>query len=101
MSVADFRNQLAEPINRVIYQGERVVLERRGKDVAAVVSMDDLRRLEAMEDASDVKAASKARKEKGAVPLEKIIADLGLSARQSKGGKRARRAVKTKARRDH
>jgi prevent-host-death family protein len=98
MSVVDFRNQLAEPINRVMYQGERVVLERRGKGVAAVVSMDDLRRLEAMEDAADLKAALKARKEKGAVPLEKIMAELGLRAHQTKGRKKARSRAKNAAR---
>lgn len=78
MSIVDFRNQLAEPINRVAYQGERVILERRGKGVAALVSMDDLALLEKLEDESDVKAARAALKEQGLIPFEKVKAELGL-----------------------
>ena len=40
--------------------------------------MEDLELLNALEDRADVKAALKARKEKGAVPLEKIKARLGM-----------------------
>jgi prevent-host-death family protein len=74
IDVAEIRNGLADVLNRVAYQGERVVLERRGKGVAAIVSMDDLALLEAMEDREDTKAAGKAlaelkRKPGKAVPL--------------------------------
>jgi len=79
MSLVDFREQMAEPINRVAYQGARVVLERRGKGVAALVSMQDLQTLETLEEAQDIKAARKARKEKGAIPLADIKAELGLA----------------------
>ena len=92
MSLVNFRNQLAEPINRVMYQGERIVLERHGKGVAVVVSMDDLKTLEALEDAADVKAAKRARKETGEVSLETIKAEMGLSARLRKAGKSLRRS---------
>jgi hypothetical protein len=54
------------------------VLKRRAKGVAAVVSMEDLKLLEELEDRADVRAALKARKEKGAVPLEKVMARLGM-----------------------
>ena len=40
--------------------------------------MEDLALLEAAEDRADVKAALRARKEKGAVPLEKIKSRLGM-----------------------
>ena len=78
MSLVNFRETMADPINRVLYQGERIVLERHGKGVAVVVSMDDLQTLEALEDAADVKAAKKARKEKGEVSLETIKAEMGM-----------------------
>lgn len=78
MSIVDFRNQLAEPINRVAYQGERLVLERRGKGIAALVSMEDLALLEKLEDESDLKAARAALKERGEIPFEKVKAELGL-----------------------
>jgi hypothetical protein len=40
----------------------------------ALVSMDDLNLLEELESRADLKAALKARKEKGGVPLERIKA---------------------------
>ncbi len=78
MNIVDVRENLAEVINRVAYAGDRVILRRRSKSVAAVVSMEDLALLQALEDQADVKAAIKARKEKGAVPLEKVKARLGM-----------------------
>jgi prevent-host-death family protein len=78
MKVADIRNNLADAINRVAYAGERIVLERRGKGVAALVSVEDLALLQRLEDEADVKAAKKALKEKGEVPLEKILDRLGM-----------------------
>ena len=78
IGVADIRANLADVINRVAYGGERIVLQRRGKQVLAVVPMEDLELLNTMEDRADVKAALKARKEKGGVPLEKIKARLGM-----------------------
>ncbi len=78
VGVHEIRANLAEVINRVAYGGERVILERRKKPVLALVSMEDLELLNALEDRADVKAALKARKEKGAVPLEKIKARLGM-----------------------
>ncbi len=78
MNIVDVRENLAEVINRVAYAGDRVILRRRSKSVAAVVSMEDLALLQALEDQADVKAAIKARKEKGAVPLEKVKARLRM-----------------------
>ena len=78
VNIVDARNNLAEVINRVAYAGDRVILRRRSKSVAAVVSMEDLALLQALEDQADVNAAIKARKEKGAVPLEKVKARLGM-----------------------
>jgi prevent-host-death family protein len=69
MNMVEVRDNLSEVINRVAYGGERVVLKRRTKGVAAVVSMEDLKLLEELEDRADVKAAQKARKEKGGITL--------------------------------
>lgn len=81
LSIVTFREQM---INRVAYQGERVVLERRGKGVAALVSMEDLAMLEAMENDADVRAARKAMKEKGSIPWEQVKAELGVATTKSK-----------------
>jgi prevent-host-death family protein len=78
INIVDARSRLADTINRVTAGGERVVLERRGKGVAALVSMQDLELLEAMEDQRDLRAARRARREKGSVPISQIKARLGM-----------------------
>jgi prevent-host-death family protein len=76
--IAELRNSLGEAVNRAAYGGERVILTRRGKGVVALVSLDDLALLEALEDQEDLRAALKARKEVGGVPLETVKARLGM-----------------------
>jgi prevent-host-death family protein len=46
---ADVKAHFSEFINRVAYGSERLVVLRRGKPVAALVSLEDLRRLEVLE----------------------------------------------------
>ncbi len=48
VGVHEIRSNLAEVINRVAYGGERVVLQRRSKPVAAVVSIEDLELLNSL-----------------------------------------------------
>jgi len=83
ISIVELRNNISDTLNRVAYQGERVVLERRGKGLAAIVSMDDLALLEATEDREDVKAARRAlaemkRKGNTGIPLEEVKERLGM-----------------------
>ena len=54
---------IAVAINRVSYGGERVLFARHGKPVAALISADDLALLQRLEDADDIRAATKALKE--------------------------------------
>jgi len=46
------REEFGTMVNRVAYGGEWIVFERRGKDLAALVPVDDLRRLEALDAAA-------------------------------------------------
>ncbi len=83
MGIAEIRNNMADTLNRVAYQGERVILERRGKGVAAIVSMEDLALLEALEDREDVKAARRVlaemkRKGEQPIPWEQLKQQMGL-----------------------
>ncbi len=83
IGVADLRNRMADLLNRVAYQGERVVLERRGKGVAAIVSMDDLALLETMEDRDDLRAARRALAEmkrtgEKPIPWDEVKKECGL-----------------------
>ncbi len=77
-SVNDVRNDFAETLNRVRSKGERVLVERRGTGVAALVPVEDLELLQELEDRIDLAAARKALKEAGRIPWEKVKKDLGL-----------------------
>ena len=73
------REQLAEILNDVAGRGDRVILHRHGKDVAAVISVDDLALLEALEDRYDVEAARAALAESPErVSWEDLKKTLGL-----------------------
>jgi prevent-host-death family protein len=66
------RQNFADIINRAAYGGERIVVHRRKKPVAAVVPIEDLELLERLEDEIDVAAARKALKEPGTISWEAI-----------------------------
>ena len=79
IAVANVRKNFSDALNRVAYGKERLVLKRRGKGVAAIVPMEDLEAIEAMEDKIDLAMARKALKEKGKpIPWEKAKKQLGL-----------------------
>jgi len=73
------RDSFSETLNRVAYKGERIVLERHGKPVAALVSVEDLALLESLEDRLDVQAVLAARDEPGSVPYEEVRRKAGLA----------------------
>ena len=60
IGVSDARDHLSEVVDRVRYTHERVVLTKRGKDVGAIVSIEDLKLLEMLEDQIDIDMARKA-----------------------------------------
>lgn len=83
-AVSKAREDLSEMVNRVAYAGERVVLERHGKKVAALIGIEDLALLERLEDERDLKAARRAlarAKARGEKPIawKKVKKELGLS----------------------
>jgi prevent-host-death family protein len=79
LSTTRARRELADLVNRVAYSGERIVLERRGKDVMALVSVDDLKLLEKIEDEIDLREARKRLRDgEDLVPWEDVKAKLGL-----------------------
>ena len=60
--------ELLGSLQRVVDDGERVVVDRSGKSVAAIVPMEDLELLRRIEDMLDNEAAIEAREEPGRVP---------------------------------
>lgn len=79
LSTTKARGAFSDIINRVSYGGERIVLERRGKDVVAMVPVEDLNLIEELEDRMDLaEAMRRLREEPETIPWEKVKARLGL-----------------------
>jgi len=81
MSATKIRENFAEALNQVAYGGERIIIQRRNRGIAALVHIDDLKAIEAIEDKIDIEEAKKAIKEaekKGWIPWEQVKAELGL-----------------------
>jgi prevent-host-death family protein len=81
VNTVDARAQFSEIINRAAFGKERVTLTRRGKEIVAVVPIEDVKLLEALEDKVDLEEARAAlaeAKKKGTVSWERIKKELGL-----------------------
>lgn len=81
VTTVDARKQISEIINRAAFGKERITLTRRGKEIAALVPIEDMKLLEALEDRIDLEEARAAlaeSKKKGTVSWEKIKRELGL-----------------------
>ena len=75
------RDSFADTLNRVSYSKERIVIRRHGKELAALVPIEDLRFLEELEDRLDLEEARAALAEvesEGTVPWEKVKEELGI-----------------------
>ena len=79
ISSAEARNEFAEVINRASFGKERFVLTRRGKELVAIVPVEDLALLEELEDQMDVEAAKAALAESDErVSYQDLRRELGL-----------------------
>jgi len=54
LTASQLREDLASALNKVAFGGERIVIQRNRKDVAALVSMEELSLLRALEDNLDL-----------------------------------------------
>lgn len=81
LAVREARRDLAELLNRVAYSGERVVIDRHGRPMAALVSPEDLELLEDLENSMDARVARKrlAAERAKAIPYATARRNLGLS----------------------
>ena len=85
LNVSKAREEFSDVVNRAAYGKERTIFSRRGKDLAAVIPIDDLRLLERLAreemdrlDLEDARAALAEAEEKGTIPLEEARKRLGL-----------------------
>jgi prevent-host-death family protein len=85
LSCAEAQAHFDDLLKRAAKHKERVVLTRRGKPVAAVVPIEDLKFLEAIEDHLDADEFQRAKEEfersgEPSIPLEQVIRKLGIKA---------------------
>lgn len=79
LTASQLREDLATAINKVAFGGERIVLQRNNKDVAALVPMEDLTLLRELEDRVDLAEIKKALNEPGSnIPWDDIKKELGI-----------------------
>lgn len=80
MGAKELRKEMSDALNRVAYGGERIVVERRGKEVAVLVPVEDAAVLERLEEQIDLEEAKRVLgdpKEKP-IPYRKVRKALGL-----------------------
>jgi len=100
LNVVELRHSLADILNRAEYQGERIIIHRRGKDAAAIISIEDLKLLERLieeaEDRLDIEAARTALAESDdRIPYTEVRRRLGLTDEQEARRSRSRAGTET------
>jgi len=79
ITIANARKKFSNIINRVAFGNESFVLTRRGEPIAAIVSINELKLLQELEDQIDSEDAWKAKNETGdPIPWEDLKMELGL-----------------------
>ncbi len=77
MTTSEARRKFSGLIRKVT-QGHRVLLKKQGKPVAVVVTVEDFRLLQKIEDREDIAAAQAAMTEPGRISWEDLKAELEL-----------------------
>jgi len=85
VSISEARDSFAELVNRAAYGGERVLLSRRGRAIAAIVPIDDVAFIERMEDEHDLAEAIGVLADPesaNTIPFEQVEAELDRGGRR-------------------
>jgi len=78
VSMTKARQDFTNIANRVMYGDERICIQKNNKAAFALIPIDDLEVLEALEDKIDVQAAKAAMKKGKFIDLEVLIKQLGI-----------------------
>lgn len=84
VSIAEAKSKFSEIIAKTIYAGERFIVRRRGKPVAAIVGIDDFKKIQltnSSEDTGTLLAAAEAWAD--FKDLDRVIEDIYRSRRKS------------------
>ena len=84
ISLTEAKRSLGEVVNRVAYGGERIILESRGKPQAAIISVEELARLDELTDDREERRARRQEAFAQAIAIsEQIAARVGGPLRAS------------------
>ena len=78
--IPEAKEKFTDLINRVAHSKERIILTRRGKEIAAIVPVEDIKVLEVTQDKHDLHDAIDALKEarhSGTITLDQLKEDVG------------------------
>jgi prevent-host-death family protein len=75
-SITELKGALSEFLNRAAYGRERIIIASRGRPKAAVIGIDDLHRLEELEDALAAHEALEAYEAGETTPWDEAKAEL-------------------------
>lgn len=95
--ITEARAALGMLANRANLRGERILLTRNGKPVAAIVHFEDAQYMQKKEDDLDIAAADKAMSDgRPSIPFEQVRKELGLDVshrNQARSTKRTRESA--------
>jgi len=80
LNTVDAKEQFTDLINRVVHGKERVIITRRGQEIAAIIPLEDLMLLQEAQDKHDLREAIDALKEVrnvGTMTLDQLKEDIG------------------------
>jgi prevent-host-death family protein len=78
VSMTKARQDFTNIANRVMYGNERICIQKNNKAVFALVPVEDVEILEALEDKIDVQAAKAAIKKGRFIDLKVLVKQLGV-----------------------
>jgi prevent-host-death family protein len=73
LNTSDARENLAEIVNQVAYGSQRVILGRRGRAIAALVPMEDLKKLESLDEAGAAEETDSSRLSNHKSPASRVL----------------------------
>lgn len=78
LSMTDARQDFTVLANKVMFSGMRICISKNNKPAFALVPLEDVQTLEALEDKIDLDEALKALKEPGSIGLKAFKKKLGF-----------------------
>ena len=85
VSIAEIKSRLSDYIARSVHRHERIIITRRNRPVAALVSIDDLRKLEQSEERQGL--AGVIGKWKGFEEITESLKDIGSIRKKGGSGR--------------